>query len=130
MKGFNFPGGYIPVDHKAELAKSSSKPVKNLFKAAPANVRIKPAKNRPEKKPPTAKPDASARKPLRYLATRSLLLACGLATLGNVPVYSMINTSDSGKIINLTDPLLDGNSPAQVIKDLNLPAVTVGSFYG
>jgi murein DD-endopeptidase MepM/ murein hydrolase activator NlpD len=130
MKGFNFPGGYIPVDHKAELAKSSSKPVKNLFKAAPANVRIKPAKNRPEKKPPTAKPDASARKPLRYLATRSLLLACGLATLGNVPVYSMINTSDSGKIINLTDPLLDGNSPAQVIKDLNLPAVAVESFSG
>lgn len=135
MKGFDFPGGYIPVDHKAESAKSSSKPasVKNFFKpAAPANVRITPAKPTPEKKRPTQVKAAtpSTRKPLRYLATRSLLLACGLATLGNLPVYSMINTSKDGQIINLTDPLRDNNSPAQVIKDLNLPAVAVESFSG
>ncbi len=130
MKGFNFPGGHIPVDHKAESAKPSSHPVKNLFKPAPVNIRVKPASHKPEKKSPAATPEARTKKPLRYFATRSLLLACGLATLGNVPVYSMINTSDSGKIINLTEPLLDGSSPAQVIKDLNLPVVAVESFSG
>jgi murein DD-endopeptidase MepM/ murein hydrolase activator NlpD len=137
MKGYDFSGVYIPVDHhKAEPAKSSSKPasIKNLFKStAPVNVRIKPDKAKPERK---AKPEKAAdaprptRKPLRYLATRSLFLVCGLATLGNVPVYSMINTSKDGQIINLTDPLLDGSSPAQIIKDLNLPAVAVESFSG
>lgn len=135
MKGFDFPGGYIPVDHKAESAKPSSKPsvVKNLFKpTAPTNVRLTPTQPKPAKTRPTPTKTAatSTRKPLRYIATRSLLLACGLATLGNVPVYSMINTAKDGQVINLTDPLLENNSPAHVIKDLNLPAVAVESFSG
>lgn len=125
MKGFDFPGYYIPVDHKSEPAKTSFKLAKNLFKPAHTNVRIKP-----ERKSPTETRLPSAKKPLRYLATRSILLACGLATLGNLPVYSMISTPDNGKIISLTEPYLDSSSPAQVIQDLNLPAVAVESFSG
>lgn len=139
MKGFDFPGCYIPVDHKfGSATASSSKLLDSLLKPAPINVRVKPAKdrvayrteNRAELKASPASPSLSAKKPLRYLATRSLLLACGLATLGNVPVYSMISNTEDGKLIHLTEPLLDSASPAQVVKDLNLPAVAVESFSG
>lgn len=130
MKGFDFPGCYIPADHKYGSIKTPSKLLESLFKPVPANIRVKPLKNSAKPKTPTPPPTLPTKKPLRYLATRSLLLACGLATLGNVPVYSMISSTKDGKIIHLTEPLLDSTSPAQIVKDLNLPAVAVESFSG
>jgi len=135
MKGFDFPGCYIPVDHKSGSTKTPSKLLESILKPAPVNTRVAPPKNSAKPKVPAtlrtlATPPLSTKKPLRYLATRSLLLACGLATLGNVPVYSMINSTEDGKVIHLTEPLLDSTSPAQIVKDLNLPAVAVESFSG
>jgi len=135
MKGFDFPGCYIPADHKSGSIKTPSKLLESLLKPAPVNIRVAPPRNSAKPKVPAtprtlATPPLSTKKPLRYLATRSLLLACGLATLGNVPVYSMISSTEDGKIIHLTEPLLDSTSPAQIVKDLNLPAVAVESFSG
>jgi murein DD-endopeptidase MepM/ murein hydrolase activator NlpD len=69
------------------------------------------------------------RKSFRYIITRSALLACGLATLGNIPVYSMIHDTNREGILDLTDQP-NVVSPGQVVKDLNLPAVAVESFAG
>lgn len=118
MKRYNLPVGGIEV-----VIPGDYKPKQKLDQTT-TKKRIKPA--RPAL---AATPAASPRKHLRYIATRTLLLTCGLATLGNIPVYSMINSPEEGKILNLaTQP--DNNSPAQVMKDLNLPAVAVESFSG
>lgn len=66
---------------------------------------------------------------LRYLATRSALVVFGLAMLGNIPVYSMIHPADNGKLPLLTE-LDTAASPAQILKELSLPAVAVESYSG
>jgi len=115
MKRYNLPVGGIEVvilgDYKPKQQKQQRKPE---------------SVNR--KHTASAKPPAN-RKPLRYIATRSLFLAVGLATLGNIPVYSMISTPDDGKVLNLVSQP-DSNSPGQVLKDLSLPAVAVESYSG
>lgn len=127
IRHYNLPTGgievNIPGDYKPKAAKS-------LFKPAPVNIRReKPQKHeKSTANEPAAEP--STKKPLRYLATRTLLLTCGLATLGNIPVYSMISTPENSKLINLSEQGLDTNSPAQMMKDLNLPAVAVESYSG
>lgn len=120
VRRYNLPTGGIEISIPSDY---KPKPAKNFFKPAPVNVRQ-------EKKAPAAPVANSPKKPLRYIATRSILLTCGLATLGNIPVYSMISTPENDKILSLTDPRLDKSSPAQIIKDLNLPAVAVESFSG
>ncbi|MBU0656468.1 MAG: peptidoglycan DD-metalloendopeptidase family protein [Gammaproteobacteria bacterium] len=117
MKRYNLPVGGIEV-----VIPGDYKPKQKLDHTT--TKRIKPA--RPASAATAA---ASPHKHLRYIATRTLLLTCGLATLGNIPVYSMINSPEEGKILNLATQL-DNNSPAQVMKDLNLPAVAVESFSG
>jgi len=103
MQRYNFPVGCIEI-------------------RIPSDYKPKPAA--------VAAPSSTlSKKPFRYLATRSLFLACGLATLGNIPVYSMINTPAENQTIALEQPA-DADSPAQVLKDLNLPAVAVESFSG
>lgn len=120
IRRYNLPAGGIEINIPGDY---KPKPAKSFFKPAPINTRQ-------EKKPSTAPTKPSTKKPLRYIATRSILLTCGLATLGNIPVYSMISTPENGKILSLTEPHLDSSSPAQVIKNLNLPAVAVESFSG
>lgn len=73
---------------------------------------------------------AAKRKPFRYLVTRTVFIACGFATLGNIPVYSMITTPSTGEqILNLAQSN-DPTSPAQVLQTLNLPAVALESYSG
>lgn len=111
VRRYNLPTGGIEISIPGDY---KPKPAKNFFKPAPVNIRQ-------EKKAPAAPVATFPKKPLRYIATRSILLTCGLATLGNIPVYSMISTPENDKILSLTDPRLDKSSPAQIIKDLNLP---------
>jgi murein DD-endopeptidase MepM/ murein hydrolase activator NlpD len=80
-------------------------------------------------KPAAAPTSTAPKKTFHYIATRSLFLACGLATLGNIPVYSMINTSEENQAQTLGESPI-ASTPAQVLKDLNLPAVAVESFSG
>lgn len=70
---------------------------------------------------PTA---ASTPKPLRYFVTRSLFIASGLATLGNIPVYSMVSSTPYSPALEQTI------NPVKVLKDLNLPDVAVESYSG
>ncbi|MEB4591379.1 peptidoglycan DD-metalloendopeptidase family protein [Candidatus Thiothrix sp. Deng01] len=121
IRHYNLPTGGIEINIPGDY---KPKPAKSFFKPTPTNTKQ-------EKKASIAPPTSpSAKKPLRYIATRSLLLTCGLATLGNIPVYSMISSPEKDKILSLNEPYLDKNSPAQIIKDLNLPAVAVESFSG
>jgi len=67
-------------------------------------------------------------KPFRYVATRALLFTCGLAALGNIPVYSMVAPLHSGDALPFGIPA--NGTPTQVMKDLNLPAVSLESYAG
>lgn len=121
IKRYNLPSDGIEV-----VIPGDYKPKQNLNqKTSKKQKQVKLRKPTPSVAASTSTP----RKPFRYIATRSLLLTCGLATLGNIPVYSMINTSENSKILNLASQP-DNSSPAQVMKDLNLPAVAVESFSG
>lgn len=77
--------------------------------------------------PHTSAPSSS--KPFRYVATRSLFIVCGLATLGNIPVYSMVSPSLTYGSISNTEDAAD-KTTEQVMKDLSLPAVAVESYSG
>lgn len=57
-------------------------------------------------------------------------MAIGLLALGNVPVYSMIAPQPTSGLIDLGANRNDTTSPAQVLKELNLPAVAVESYSG
>ncbi|MDD5394122.1 MAG: M23 family metallopeptidase [Thiothrix sp.] len=98
------------------------------FPVGGIEIRI-PSDYKPKPAAVAAPSSTLSKKSFRYIATRSLFLACGLATLGNIPVYSMINTPAENQTITLEQPA-DADSPAQVLKDLNLPAVAVESFSG
>jgi murein DD-endopeptidase MepM/ murein hydrolase activator NlpD len=68
----------------------------------------------------------SSTKPLRYIATRSLFIACGLATLGNIPVYSMVSpTASYSPVSGSAD-----HASTQVLKDLSLPDAAVETYSG
>lgn len=123
MKRYNLPVNGIEVVIPGDY-KPKQQPETKIAKRK-ATKTSKPVKL----KKSTAPAAPSTRKPLRYIATRSLFLTCGLATLGNIPVYSMISSPEEGKVLNLASQP-DNGSPAQVMKDLNLPAVAVESFSG
>ncbi len=72
---------------------------------------------------------SSASKPLRYIATRSLFIACGLATLGNIPVYSMVSPTSAYAPVSSATNQADQASD-RVLKDLSLPSVAVESYSG
>ena len=112
MQRYNLPGNSIEI-------------------VIPGDYKPKQMKSAPSlpKKSPKSSPHTSPKKPLRYIASRSLFIVCGLATLGNIPVYSMISTPDAtSSVLNLTE--VESGSPAQVLQDLNLPAVASESFSG
>lgn len=78
---------------------------------------------------PSSNTNSIGKKTLHYLASRSLLVTCSLIALGNVPVYSMVHTEEQKHLLSLLDDNLP-ISPAQVIKQLNIPAVPVETYSG
>lgn len=131
IRHYNLPSGGIEVSIPGDY---KPKATKNIFKSAPVNVKIEKAQKRKPASKTTESadesPERSPKKPLRYIATRALFLTCGLATLGNIPVYSMVSAPKGSKIINLGEQGLDTDSPVQIMKELNLPAVAVESYSG
>lgn len=82
--------------------------------------------HKPQK--PTAQ-GGNTKHPIQYLVTRSLWIVAALAMLGNIPVYSMIRSTDHDKVLSL-DTNNTTLSPAYLLKELHLPAVPVESYSG
>lgn len=133
---YNLPKGnieiHIPGDYKPKTATTT------LFKPVPVNNKRANKANPPtnRKRIPsrlqgeTNTPASANRKPLRYMTSRALLLACGLAALGNLPVYSMVKPPQEANLLYFGEDQADLASPAQILKELNLPAVAVESYSG
>lgn len=116
----------IPNDFKPRYEPAKQQPVHKIATLEPKVPVPTPTAPPP---PPITPPEKPRRRLFRYLLTRSLMLTCGLAALGNIPVYSMVHSPQERELLNLTKNS-DNSSPAQEIKDLNLPAVAVESFSG
>lgn len=115
-----------------EAVKQYNLPASGIEVVIPGDYKPRPEEqktNAPQTESPTANP-ATSKRSLRYIATRSLFLTCGLATLGNLPVYSMIKSDSSNDESALDLSAVPTSSPAQIVQDLHLPAVAVESFSG
>lgn len=123
----HIPGDYKPKATTTTLFKPTPVNSKRANKCnAPANRKCTPSPSK-ETEPSTLTP--VNRQPLHYMTTRALLLACGLAALGNLPVYSMVKAPQDD-LLHLGEDHADHASPAHILKELNLPAVAVESYSG
>lgn len=116
------PSDYKPR-HNATAETTTSRITHLEVKHSATSISAPPS----ESPPPSV--SAFGKKTLRYLASRSLLATCGLLVLGNVPVYSMVHTDEQKHLLSLLDDNLP-ISPAQIIKQINLPAVPVETYSG
>lgn len=101
----------------------------------PSNIEVSiPGDYKPRQEKANARhtanhPTTPAKKSLRYLATRSIFVVCGLATLGNIPVYSMVSPPDS--LLQTAEPTNTAADPTnQMLLELNLPAIAVETYAG